>query len=85
MTTWGEGEFLFKDLIESVNDALTNEKATREDIITRLTFLVTGANKIVSDIIQDGSRMEPRQNYQHALIVAQEQALFEMNVLDWRA
>jgi len=85
--TWEEGAFFLKGVIDSVNDALANEKATREEIINRLTFLVTGCNKIVSDIIQEGSRMKPRRNsqYQHALIVAQEEALFEMHVLNWRA
>lgn len=81
---WEEGAFFLKGVIESVNDALDNEKATHEEIIERLTFFVTGANKIVSDLIHEGSRMEPRQNYQHALVVAQERALYEMDTLDWR-
>lgn len=82
--TWEETASLFPWLIEGVNDALRGGKATHEEIITSLTFLVTGTNKIVSDLIQEGSRMEPRQNYQLALIIAQEHALHEMNVLSWR-
>lgn len=82
--TWEDISDVFSEVISGVNDALDNGKATHEEVIRRLTFLVTGANKIVYDLIQEGSRMKPRQNFQPALIVAQEKALVEMNYLDWR-
>lgn len=81
---WEDVIGTFNEVIAGVNDALDNEKASHEELIGWLTFLVTGANKIVSDLIYEGSRMKPRQNFQHALIVAQEKALVEMNVLNWR-
>jgi hypothetical protein len=82
--TWEGIADSFKEVIGGVNDALKNGKASHEQIIEFLTFLVTGSNKIVYDLIQEGSRMKPRQNFTPALIVAQEKALFEMNHLNWR-
>lgn len=83
--TWENIRDTLNEVISGVNDALNNGKATHPELIEWLTFLVTGANRIAYDLIQEGSRMKPRQNFQPALIIAQEKALFEMNVLDWRA
>ena len=82
--TWEGIADTFKEVIGGVNDALTNGKASHEELIQWLTFLVTGANRIAADLIDEGSRMEPRQNFRPALILAQESALYEMNILEWR-
>lgn len=82
--TWEGIADTFKEVIGGVNDALNNGKATHSELIEWLTFLVTGANRIASDLIQEGSRMKPRQNFMPALIRAQESALHEMNILEWR-
>lgn len=82
--TWEGIADTFNEVIDGVNDALNNGKASHEELIEWLTFLVTGANRIASDLINDGSRMKPRQNFLPTLIRAQEHALDEMNILEWR-
>jgi len=82
--TWEGIADLFKEVIGGVNDALKNEKASHAELIEWLTRLVTGSNRIVQDLIEEGRRMKPRQNFMPALIHAQEDALYEMNILEWR-
>lgn len=82
--TWESIADTFKGVMSGVNDAIDNRKATHAELIEWLTFLVTGANRIVGDLIYDGSRMKPKQNFMPALIHAQEHALDEMNILEWR-
>lgn len=82
--TWEDVQNALKEIISGVNDALNNGKATHPELIEWLTFLVTGANKMAYDLIQEGSRMKPRQNFQPALIIAQEKAINEMNWMSWR-
>lgn len=81
---WEGLSTVMTDIIERVNNVLDDGSVMHGEIIRALTFIVMGSNKIIDDLMHEGSRMKPPRNFVSELVTAQAEALEVMRRLDWR-